>query len=60
MQTDLEIARRAKLRNVVDLAGEKLGIPVDHLEPYGRYKAKLSPNALDSGPSDREKGSSSW
>ena len=56
MQTDLEIARRAKLRNVVDLAREKFRIPADHLEPYGQYKAKLSANALKSGPRDREKG----
>ena len=48
MQTDLEIARRAKLRNVVDLAREKFQIPEDRLEPYGHYKAKLSPNALRS------------
>ena len=56
MQTDLEIARRAKLKNVVDLAREKFRIPVDHLEPYGQYKAKLSTNALKSGPRDQEKG----
>ena len=56
MQTDLEIARRATLRNVVDLAREQLGIPEDQLEPYGHYKAKLSPNALDSGSRDRKKG----
>ena len=56
MQTDLEIARRAKLRNVVDLAREKFRIPADHLEPYGHYKAKLSPNALDSIPGDPKKG----
>ena len=56
MHTDLEIARRAKLRNVVDLAREKFRIPLDHLEPYGHYKAKLSPNALDSSPRGQEKG----
>jgi len=56
LQTDLEIARRAKLRNVVDLAREKFRIPVDHLEPYGHYKAKLSPNALGPSPRDQEKG----
>ena len=56
MQTDLEIARRATLRNVVDLAREQLGIPEDQLEPYGHYKAKLSPNPLDSGSRDRKKG----
>ena len=48
MNTDLEIARRAKLKKVVDLAREKFQIPEDHLEPYGHYKAKLSPNALSS------------
>ena len=48
MNTDLEIARRAKLKKVVDLAREKFRIPEDHLEPYGHYKAKLSPNALSS------------
>lgn len=56
MQTDLEIARRAKLRNVVALAREKFRIPADCLEPYGHYKAKLSPNALHSGSRDRKKG----
>lgn len=56
MQTDLEIARRAKLRNVVDLAREKFRIPVDHLEPYGHYKAKVSLNALESSPREQEKG----
>ena len=56
MHTDLESARRAKLRNVVDLAREKFRIPLDHLEPYGHYKAKLSPNALDSSPRGQEKG----
>ena len=48
MNTDLEIARRAKLKKVVDLARENFRIPEDHLEPYGHYKAKLSPNALSS------------
>ena len=33
---------------MVDLAREKFQIPEDHLEPYGHYKAKLSPNALSS------------
>jgi len=56
LQTDLEIARRAKLRNVVALAREQFRIPEDHLEPYGRFKAKLSSNALDSGSGDRKEG----
>ena len=40
--SDIEIAQAATLRPVVELAGERLGIEARHLEPYGRYKAKLS------------------
>ena len=42
MPTDIEIAQRATLRPIVDLARERLGIPEDQLEPYGRWKAKVS------------------
>ena len=42
MQTDIEIAQSATLRPIIALARERLGIPEDSLEPYGRYKAKLS------------------
>ena len=42
MKDDLTIARAAKLRKVVELAQERLGIDPDDLEPYGHYKAKLS------------------
>ncbi|MBO1073171.1 formate--tetrahydrofolate ligase [Roseomonas marmotae] len=41
MATDLEIARAARLRPIREIA-EKAGIPEDSLEPYGRYKAKVS------------------
>jgi formate--tetrahydrofolate ligase len=40
MQSDLEIARSTKLRPIAEIA-EKLDIPSDALEPYGRYKAKV-------------------
>jgi formate--tetrahydrofolate ligase len=40
MATDLEIARAAKMRPIVEI-GAKLGIPADALEPYGRFKAKI-------------------
>ena len=30
------------MQRIVPLAGEKLGIPERHLEPYGHYKAKVS------------------
>src|SRR5262250_2330862 len=40
--SNIEIAQQAKLRPIVPLAGERLGIPAESLEPYGRYKAKIS------------------
>jgi formate--tetrahydrofolate ligase len=40
--SNIEIAQRAKLVPIVPLARERLGIPEESLEPYGRYKAKLS------------------
>jgi formate--tetrahydrofolate ligase len=42
MKDDLAIARGVKLRKVVELAKERLGIEAEDLEPYGHYKAKLS------------------
>jgi formate--tetrahydrofolate ligase len=40
--SNIEIAQQAKLRPIVPLARERLGIPEESLEPYGRYKAKVS------------------
>ncbi|HKO67432.1 MAG TPA: formate--tetrahydrofolate ligase [Burkholderiaceae bacterium] len=42
MLSDIEIAQRATLRPIVELARERLKIPERELEPFGRYKAKLS------------------
>jgi formate--tetrahydrofolate ligase len=42
MLSDIEIAQHATLRPIVELARDRLQIPEDQLEPYGRYKAKLS------------------
>jgi formate--tetrahydrofolate ligase len=42
MKTDIEIAQKAKLQRISDLARTKLGIDDRHLEPYGHYKAKVS------------------
>ncbi|MCM1195138.1 MAG: formate--tetrahydrofolate ligase [Firmicutes bacterium] len=39
--TDIEIARRCKLRNITEIAA-KLGIPDKQLELYGNYKAKVT------------------
>src|SRR5207302_271608 len=39
--SDIEIARRASLKPIVDIA-TRLGIPPESVENYGRYKAKIS------------------
>lgn len=41
MLTDIEIAQQTELRPITEIA-DALGIKNDELEPYGRYKAKLS------------------
>ena len=40
--SNIEIAQRARMRPIVELARERLGIPSESLEPYGHYKAKVS------------------
>ena len=40
--SNIEIAQQAKMRPIVGLAEERLGIPEESLEPYGRFKAKIS------------------
>ena len=45
MKTDVEIARAAHLRPIAEIA-EQIGIAEEDIEPYGRYKAKLTPEAL--------------
>ncbi|MDG1144835.1 MAG: formate--tetrahydrofolate ligase, partial [Burkholderiales bacterium] len=42
MKTDIEIAQQAKLKRITEVATERLGIPEEHIEPYGHYKAKLT------------------
>jgi formate--tetrahydrofolate ligase len=41
MATDIEIARQAKMKPIGEIAA-RLGIPDDALEPYGRTKAKIA------------------
>ncbi len=41
MPTDIEIARAAKMKPIAEV-GAKLGVPDESLEPYGRFKAKIS------------------
>jgi formate--tetrahydrofolate ligase len=40
--SDIAIARRATLRPVVELARERLGIPSEHVLPFGHHRAKLA------------------
>src|SRR5262245_42161645 len=42
MLSNIEVAQQARMQPIVDLARARLGIPVEHLSPYGRYKAKIS------------------
>ena len=39
--TDIEIAKSVKLENILDIA-KKAGINEEEIEPYGKYKAKIS------------------
>ncbi len=43
---DVEIARNTKLERIEKVA-EKIGIPEDELELYGKYKAKISLKSLE-------------
>jgi formate--tetrahydrofolate ligase len=55
-KSDIEIAQAAKMRPIVDVARERLGIAPEHLQPYGHYKAKVSMDyikALQSRPNGK-------
>ena len=47
MNNDLAIAQAAQLEDIYKI-GEKAGIPADALEPYGRDKAKISQEFINS------------
>jgi len=40
--SNIDIAQAAKMRRITDVAAERLGIPDEALEAYGKYKAKIS------------------
>ncbi|MBM3407906.1 MAG: formate--tetrahydrofolate ligase [Betaproteobacteria bacterium] len=48
MPTDIEIAQSATLQPIETLARERLGIAPEYLSPYGRCKAKLSLDFIES------------
>jgi len=43
--SDIEIAQAAKMRPIADVAAE-IGLTADEILPYGRYKAKISAEAI--------------
>ena len=45
MLTDVEIAQSAKMKPIVEVA-QKVGLDEDDLELYGKYKAKISLEAI--------------
>ncbi len=45
-KSDIEIAQEAKPQDIREIA-KKLGLTEDHLELYGKYKAKLSLDLID-------------
>ena len=45
--SDIEIAQQAAMQEVTGLAENRLGISQQHLDPYGRYKAKVSLDVFD-------------
>ena len=46
--SDIAIAQAAKPRPIADVAAE-VGLGPDEILPYGRYKAKISPEAVARG-----------
>jgi len=52
---DIEIARAARMRPILGLAEEKLGLTPDALIPHGHYKAKLTHDAI-AGLRERPRG----
>ncbi len=46
MKSDIEIAQGVKLKPIAEIA-EKMGIPQDELELYGKYKAKIPLHFID-------------
>ncbi len=47
-KSDIEIAREAKLENIVDISEKKLNISEKFLEQYGHHKAKISFDYINS------------
>jgi len=53
IKSDIEIAREANKKSIQEI-GEKLGIPSEHLLPYGHDKAKVSQEYIESVRKNRK------
>lgn len=53
VKTDIEIARAAKKKPIMEV-GAKLGIPAEHLLPYGHDKAKVTAGYIRSVQKNKE------
>ncbi len=53
--SDIDIAQAASLKPILQLAQDRLNIPLEALEPYGHYKAKIDLNWLNrqTGPNGK-------
>jgi formate--tetrahydrofolate ligase len=49
-KSNIEIAQEAVMRPIGEIAREKLGIPDEAVEPYGKYKAKIALDYIRSLP----------
>jgi formate--tetrahydrofolate ligase len=47
-KSDIEISQAAQMRPIIEVAADRLGIPAEHVLPYGHYKAKISLDYLAS------------
>ena len=47
-KSDIEISQAAKMRPIIEIAADRLGIPAEFVLPYGHYKAKISLDYLAS------------
>ncbi len=46
--SDIEIARAARLKPIIEIARDQYAIPAESLDPYGHYKAKVSQEYIES------------
>ncbi len=50
LKSDIEIAQAAKLEPIIDIAKRRFDIPEEYIEPYGRFKGKISLDYLNELP----------